>query len=46
MSEMSYASGPSDLPLIGLTIGDQLEKTAELFPENEALVDVQSGIRC
>ncbi len=45
MSEMSYASGPSDLPLIGLTIGDQLEKTAELFPENEALVDVQSGRR-
>ncbi|RQO47109.1 AMP-binding protein [Rhodococcus sp. KBW08] len=42
---MSYASGPSDLPLIGLTIGDQLEKTAELFPENEALVDVQSGRR-
>jgi fatty-acyl-CoA synthase len=43
--ERSYASGSSDLPLIGRTIGEDLEKTVACQPEHEALVDVAAGRR-
>ena len=43
--ELSYASGPSDVPLIGRTIGDDLTRTAERLPDHEALVDVPTGRR-
>ena len=42
---LSYASGPSDVPLIGRTIGDDLLRTVERLGEREALVDVPSRRR-
>ena len=35
---MSYAHGPSDLPLLGETIGERLRHTVERFGDREALV--------
>jgi fatty-acyl-CoA synthase len=34
----SYASGTSDTPLLGLTIGDAFDETAARWPDSEALV--------
>ena len=45
MPEPSYVSGPSDLPLIGLTIGAQLARTATAFPDAEAIVARHQGRR-
>ncbi len=45
LSEISYASGVSDVPLLGDTIGANLARTAARFPAREALVDVPSGRR-
>lgn len=42
---MSYGRGPQDVPLLSLTIGDVLEKTAVLYPDREVLVVKQQGIR-
>ena len=42
---LSYASGTSDVPLIGRTIGDYLAATVARFPDREALVDVPAGRR-
>src|SRR3712207_4115752 len=42
---MSYVSGTSDKPLLGLTIGDMFDQTVEKYPDNEALVVRQQGIR-
>ncbi len=42
---LSYASGPADLPLIGDTIGLQLERTTERYGAREALVDVPTDRR-
>ncbi len=41
----SYGSGPSDTPLLGDTIGDNLMRTTARFPDSEAMVDVPSGRR-
>ncbi len=41
----SYASGVSDVPLIGETIGENLERTVARFPDRDALVDRPSGRR-
>ena len=41
----SYASGTSDVPLLGDTIGDNLDRTVAADPGREALVDVPSGRR-
>ena len=35
---LSYASGPSSLPLLGETIGDNLRRTVEVHGDSEALV--------
>ena len=43
--ELSYASGPGDVPLIGRTIGDDLAATVARLPDHEALVDVPTGRR-
>ena len=43
--KMSYASGASGKPLLGMTIGDKLDETVSQFPENEALVVKHQGIR-
>ncbi|GIF62703.1 AMP-binding protein [Asanoa ishikariensis] len=45
MSELAYASGPSDTTLLADTIGQNLARTAARFPDREALVDVPSGRR-
>jgi fatty-acyl-CoA synthase len=41
----SYASGTADLPLLGDTIGDNLDRTAARRPDGEALVEVATGRR-
>jgi fatty-acyl-CoA synthase len=41
----SYASGISEQPLLGDTIGDNLDRTAALFPDRDAMVEVASGRR-
>jgi fatty-acyl-CoA synthase len=42
---LSYASGASGKSLIGETIGANLEATVAAWPDNEALVAVQQGVR-
>ncbi|HLM29081.1 MAG TPA: AMP-binding protein, partial [Acidimicrobiales bacterium] len=41
----SYASGVSDVPLLGETIGANFERTVDRFGDREALVDHPSGRR-
>jgi fatty-acyl-CoA synthase len=41
----SYASGVSEVPLLGDTIGDNLDRTVATHAEREALVEVQTGRR-
>jgi fatty-acyl-CoA synthase len=41
----SYASGPSAVPLLGETIGGNLDRMVSADPTREALVDVPSGRR-
>ena len=41
----SYASGTADVPLLGDTIGDDLDRTAARRPDGEALVEVATGRR-
>ncbi|MEU7819017.1 AMP-binding protein, partial [Pseudonocardia sp. NPDC049154] len=41
----SYASGTSDVPLLGDTIGDNFDRTVAADPEREALVEVPTGRR-
>src|SRR4051812_12900732 len=43
--EPSYASGPSTTPLLGDTIGDNLDRTIARFGEREALVSVHQDLR-
>ena len=45
MATTSYVSGTSDVPLIGNTIGQQLEQTAGRFPDHLALVVRQQRVR-
>ena len=45
MSELSYVSGPSDRPLLGRTIGAQLDLTASTHPDVEAIVALHQGLR-
>ncbi|MEY7970805.1 AMP-binding protein [Saccharomonospora xinjiangensis] len=41
----SYSSGISEVPPLGDTIGDNLDRTARAFPERDALVDHMTGRR-
>ncbi len=41
----SYASGVSDVPLLGETIGQNLERTVAAYGDREALVEMTSGRR-
>ncbi|HZD43636.1 MAG TPA: AMP-binding protein, partial [Methanomicrobiales archaeon] len=45
MFEGSYSSGTSDLPLMGITVGDMLTSVASRVPDTEALVSVHQNIR-
>ncbi|GAA5077559.1 fatty-acyl-CoA synthase [Thermocatellispora tengchongensis] len=42
---LSYASGVSDVPLLGDTIGENLERAVTRFGDREALVEVATGRR-
>jgi len=42
---MSYLSGTSDTPLLGMTIGDAFDRTVARFPHREALISRQQGLR-
>nr|WP_030719255.1 AMP-binding protein [Streptomyces sp. NRRL F-2580] len=41
----SYASGVCEVPLLGDTIGENLDRTVRRFPGRDALVDVAAGRR-
>jgi fatty-acyl-CoA synthase len=45
MTQDSYAHGASSVPLIGETIGANLDRIAARFPDNNAVVAVQPGRR-
>ena len=43
--QWSYASGTSDTPLLGRTIGDMFDQTAATYPANMALISRHQHIR-
>ena len=43
--DLSYASGTSDIPLLGRTIGDDLRRTIARFGDRDAMVDRPTGRR-
>ena len=45
MNRHSYSSGISDIPLIGMTIGDMVDATVAKYPDTEAVVSVEQEIR-
>ncbi|MFI5662028.1 AMP-binding protein [Streptomyces sp. NPDC051684] len=45
MTALSYAHGTSEVPLLGDTIGRNLRRAVEAWPEREALVDMADGRR-
>src|ERR1039458_9996371 len=45
LASTSYASGTSQLPLLGETIGQNLRRTASRWPAADALVDLAQGVR-
>jgi fatty-acyl-CoA synthase len=44
-SPTSYAHGVSDVPLLGETIGENLERTVARFGDQEAVVSCHQGVR-
>ena len=42
---VSYEHGVSEIPLMGLTVGDLLKRTAAAFPDNEALIVPYQDVR-
>ncbi len=36
--ELSYCHGTGDTPMMGLTIGEVLDRSAELYPNHPALI--------
>ncbi|MFG2981848.1 AMP-binding protein [Streptomyces sp. NPDC048258] len=44
-SASSYASGVCDVPLLGDTIGENLDRTVRRFPGRDALIDMAAGRR-
>src|SRR3974390_402121 len=43
--QWSYTSGISDIPLLGLTIGDLFDQTVEQYPDQPALISRHQNIR-
>ena len=41
----SYTSGTSEVPLLGMTIGEMLDRTADKYHNTEALVCLHQDIR-
>jgi fatty-acyl-CoA synthase len=44
MTALSYVSGTSDEPLLGMTIGQALARAADLWPERPALISPSHGV--
>jgi non-ribosomal peptide synthetase component E (peptide arylation enzyme) len=44
-SGLSYVHGTSDIPLIGMAIGDMFDRVAEALPDHDALVSRHQGLR-
>lgn len=44
-TQLSYVHGNSNIPLLGETIGENLKKTVEKFPKNDALVCAHQNYR-
>ena len=42
---LSYVSGISETPLIGMTIGDMFDETVAKYPENDALISRHQNLR-
>jgi fatty-acyl-CoA synthase len=45
MNKLSYTSGTSSIPLLGITIGDKFDQIVEEFPNQEALIVHHQNIR-
>ena len=45
MPRLSYAHGPSPVPLLGETIGENLRRTVERYGDRDALVVCSQGVR-
>ncbi|MGP3951856.1 AMP-binding protein [Streptomyces sp. 7N604] len=45
MTELSYTSGTGTAPLLGDTIGANLDRAIAAYPDREALVDIPTGRR-
>src|SRR5579875_95413 len=43
--QWSYTSGTSDVPLLGLTIGDMFDQTVAKYPDHPALISRHQNIR-
>lgn len=43
--DLAYVFGASSIPLLGETIGENLRKTTEKFPNQEALISAHQGYR-
>jgi len=44
MTALSYVSGPSQEPLLGMTVGQALARAAELWPDRPALISQSHGV--
>ena len=42
---LSYASGPSTQPLLGMTIGEQFDQACQQYAEKEAIVSFHQNRR-
>jgi fatty-acyl-CoA synthase len=45
MERLSYSSGTSSIPLLGETLGANIDRIAATFPDNEAVVSVHQNAR-
>lgn len=42
---LSYAAGETDVPLLEMTIGENLAQTAARFPDVDAVIDLVTGVK-
>src|SRR5210317_1278008 len=45
MAMLSYAHGSGDTPLLGVTVGQLLDTAARRWPDHDALIVVDQGVR-
>ena len=44
-SRLSYASGPSSAPLLGMTIGDQFDQACQQYADQDAVISLHQQVR-